>query len=91
MKTPNELTNDETSKIFEEAKTFLDQINITYRNNDELLKIFNSARFIDIRCRADGREYYFEGNFIRWKIAELQNEVNKKWYKKLFNRLKTKK
>lgn len=30
-----------------------------------------SARFIDIRCRVDGHEYFFEGEEIRSYIQSL--------------------
>ncbi len=73
-KPPTELTLDETTRLFDSAKPFLDQINVTYSTTpEERLKLFMGARFIDIRCRADGREYYFEGEKIRSHIQDLQN------------------
>lgn len=79
MKLPSELTNDESTEIFQSAKPFLDKINVTYcKSKEERLKLFMAARFIDIRCRVDGHEYFFEGEEIRSYIQELQKELNDK-------------
>jgi len=65
-KEPIALSNDETTAYFNNAKVYLDKINCTYATTKEQrLKIIQSARFIDIRVRADGREYFFEGEFIK--------------------------
>lgn len=66
MKNPKDLTNEETTKLFEQAESFLNQINVTgLMTEEEKLKLFFGARFIDIRVRMDGREYFFEGESIR--------------------------
>ena len=81
MKIPSELTNDESTKIFDDAKPFLNQINVTgSTTRKERLRLFMSARFIDVRCRVDGHEYFFEGEEIRSYIRELQKELSKKWW-----------
>jgi hypothetical protein len=80
-KPPSELSNDESTKIFELARPFLDRINVTYcKNPAERLKLFMSARFIDIRCRVDGHEYFFEGEDIRSHIQDLTKKSMKKWW-----------
>ena len=80
-KAPTELTNDESTKIFELARPFLNLINVTYaKNQSERLKLFMSARFIDIRCRVDGHEYFFEGEEIRSHIQDLTKKSMKKWW-----------
>lgn len=81
MKIPSELTNDESTKIFDDAKPFLNQINVTSSTTrKERLRLFMSARFIDVRCRVDGHEYFFEGEEIRSYIHELQKKLSKKWW-----------
>lgn len=81
MKKPSELTNEESTKIFNDAKPFLDQINVTNSTTKkERLGLFMGARFIDVRCRVDGHEYFFEGEEIRSYIHELQKELGKKWW-----------
>ena len=78
MKNPNNLTNDETTKLFEQAKPFLNQINVTKsKSKEDLFKLFMKARFIDVRVRVGGREYFFEGEPVRWKINELIKKSEK--------------
>lgn len=59
------LTLDESTDLFAKAKPYLKQIDYTYLSNEERLRIIKSARFLDVRVRADGREYYFEANFLK--------------------------
>lgn len=84
MKKPSELTDDESTKLFDSAKPFLNQINVTGSTEfPERLRLFMAARFIDVRCRVDGHEYFFEGEEIRHYINELQKKANKKkWWQR---------
>lgn len=79
------LSNEQSTKIFKEAEPILNKIKLHQLTNDEKLVVFMGARFIDIRCRKDGYEYFFEGESIRWYINELESKLNKttrkKWYK----------
>ena len=59
------LTPDETSKLFEMAKPILNEINYTKLSQEERLRLIKSARFLDVRVRSEGREYYFEADFIK--------------------------
>lgn len=78
MKKPSELTIDETTQLFDQAKPYLNQINVTGEmDEDQKLKLFLGARWIDVRVRMDGREYYFEGEFLRTYINSLKSEINK--------------
>lgn len=101
---PLDLSNDETTAIFDMAKAYLNQINCTYAYTiEQRLKLIQSARFLDIRVRADGREYLFEGDFIKSLTykTHTQKEVDairertfgdgyfKGWYNGCFEKDKT--
>lgn len=75
------LTDEETSELYMIVSKKLNPINVTsILSNSEKLKIFLGARFIDIRCRKDGREYLFEGNFIR-SIPSVSDGIDKEMRK----------
>lgn len=63
------LTDEETSELYMVVSKKLVPINVTGEmTEDEKMRLFLGARFIDVRCRKDGREYFFEGNFLRKHI-----------------------
>lgn len=66
---------EQSTALFQKAKPFLDDINYTSLPNDVLLSLIKGARFVDVRVRNNGREYYFEADFIKdllYKIDEIQ-------------------
>ncbi len=40
-------------------------------SKDDLIHLFLNGRFVDIRVRQDGREYFFEGEFLRSIFSDL--------------------
>ena len=65
------LTDEETTKIYEGVYDELCKLKIsciTQEDKENTLNLFLGARFIDIRVRKDGREYFFEGEHIRQRF-----------------------
>jgi hypothetical protein len=74
----HELTSDESTDLFDKAKPYLRQIDYTHLSKEERLRIIKSARFLDVRVRGDGREYYFEANFIKDLLEIVDNIQTRK-------------
>ena len=71
------LTPDETSKMFEMAKPILNEINYTKLSQKERLDLIKGARFLDVRVRKDGREYYFEADFLKSLLDKLDDVLTR--------------
>lgn len=76
----NNLSNDETTNLYDNARQFLKQIEIDINDIEKLKRLWNAAWFIDIRCRVDGREYFFEGEPLRAAFNKKDIEQQEQIY-----------
>ncbi len=74
----HKLSSQETTKLFEKAKPYLNQIDYTHLSQEERLRIIKSARFLDVRVKSDGREYYFEADFLKHLLDIVDNIQTRK-------------
>lgn len=74
----HKLTSEETTHLFESAKPYLKEISYTYLSKEERLKIIKRARFLDVRVRSEGREYYFEADFLKDLLSKLDDILTRK-------------
>ncbi len=69
-------SSEQSSELFQQAKPFLDKIDYTsLLSKETLLSLIKGARYVDVRVRYEGREFYFEADFLKnllHKIDEIQ-------------------
>lgn len=69
-------SQEQSTELFQKAQPFLNEINYTgLLPKEELCSLIKKARYVDVRVRCEGREYYFEADFLKdllHKVDEIQ-------------------